>query len=152
MTKELLKVTAIAGTLDIIAACVQAYLTSKTSPAIILQYIASGLLGKPAFSGGSGIQLLGLFIHYFIALSCVLIYYLLYPKLKMNKINWILNAILIALVAWIVTTFILVPLSQIPFKPPHFLKSVIAISILFFSIGIPISFFAKKFYGKKKGD
>lgn len=150
MTKEILKVTAIAGTLDIIAACVQAYLTSNIGPSVILQYIASGLVGKSAFTGGFGIQFLGLFIHYFIAFTCVSIYYFLYPKLKLKKINWIINAAMIAVVAWSVTTLIVVPLSKIPFKTLHFSKSLIAISILFFSIGLPISFFAKRFYQRNK--
>ena len=146
MKKEILKVTAIAGTLDIIGACVQAYLAAKISPSVILNYIASGLLGKSAANGGFGTQLLGLLIHYCITFFCVLIYYLLYPKLKLYKINWILNALMIAVVAWVVTALIVVPLSQIPFRTPHFLKSLLAITILFFTIGLPISFFAKRYY------
>lgn len=39
----------IAGTLDIVAACVLAWLRGGTSPVRVLQFIASGLLGAASF-------------------------------------------------------------------------------------------------------
>lgn len=150
MKKEIVKITLIAGSLDIIAAFIQGYLTSKISPSIILQYIASGLLGKSAFVGGFGIQFLGLLFHFCIAFSCVSIYYLLYPKLKWLRINWLLSAFLIALVAWGVTNLIIVPLSEIPARQFNLSKFLMAFLILLFCIGLPISFFAKRFYTTNK--
>ncbi|HSR17657.1 MAG TPA: hypothetical protein VLM39_06140, partial [Ignavibacteriaceae bacterium] len=44
--------TFLAGTLDINAAFINSYLRSEVTPDIVLQYIASGLLGPDAFSGG----------------------------------------------------------------------------------------------------
>jgi hypothetical protein len=151
MKKEILKVTAIAGSLDILAAFCQGYLTSKISPSFILQYIASGVFGKSAFEGGLGIQFMGLLFHFIIAFACVTSYYLVYPKIKYLKINWLLNAFIISVVAWTVTNLLIIPLSQIAVTPFNFSKSLIAITILFFCIGLPISFFAKKFY-KPNGD
>ena len=43
------KATAVAGSLDICAAFIQAYLVKGSTPDIILKYIASGLFGKDAF-------------------------------------------------------------------------------------------------------
>ena len=62
----------------------------------------------------------------------------------------IVNAVLIAVVAWVVTNLIIIPLSKIPNHPFSFSKALIALIILIFSIGLPISYFAKKFYGRQK--
>ena len=150
MKKEILKVTAIAGSLDILAAFCQGYLTSKISPSILLQYIASGVFGKSAFEGGLSIQFVGLLFHFIIAFACATSYYLVYPKIKFLKINWLLNALIIAVVAWTVTNLVIIPLSQIPARSFNFSKSLIAITILFFCIGLPISFFAKKYYSENE--
>jgi uncharacterized BrkB/YihY/UPF0761 family membrane protein len=150
MKKELLKVTIIAGSLDILAAFCQGYLISKISPSVILQYIASGILGDSAFKGGFGTQLLGLLIHFLIAFACVAGYYFLYPRIKLLRFNWLLSAFFIAVIAWSVTNLAVIPLSRIPSRPIHFSKAWIALAILFFCIGLPISLFAKRFYHKVK--
>ncbi|HEU4770109.1 MAG TPA: hypothetical protein VFS77_22265, partial [Pyrinomonadaceae bacterium] len=51
--KPILLAGFVAGTLDIIAACVSAWLRSQTSPVRVLQFIASGVLGPEAFRGGA---------------------------------------------------------------------------------------------------
>jgi hypothetical protein len=146
MKRQIIIVTALAGTLDILAAFLQSYITSNVSPAIVLQYIASGILGKSAFSAGIIAICLGLAIHFFITFSCVAVYFWGYPKLKFLKVNWILNAFLIALVAWAITNLIILFISKIPTPSFVFSKSLIAISILFCCVGIPISYFARKYF------
>ena len=42
----------IAGTLDITAACIQYYIRTGKGPANVLRYVASGVFGKEAFTGG----------------------------------------------------------------------------------------------------
>ncbi len=152
MKKYILKTTLIAGSLDILAAFIQGYLNYKIMPSIILQYIASGVFGQSAFTGGFGMQLWGLFFHFVIAFACTASYFLLYPKFAFLKKNWLVNSVLIALVAWAVTNLVIVPMSKIPNHPFNFSKAFIAFTILFFFIGLPISYFAKKFYDNKKND
>ena len=59
----------IAGTLDIIAACVHYYIVSDgKNPDVVLKFIASGVFGpRQAFSGGFIMSVLGLVLHYAIA-------------------------------------------------------------------------------------
>lgn len=150
MWKQILKTTLIAGCLDITAACLQAWFTKSITPDIVLKYIASGVFGKAAFSGGTGFLLFGLFIHFIIAFACTLIYFLAYPKLKLLHKNILLSALFVAVIAWAVTTRLIVPLSKIASAPFNLTKALIAIAILYCCIGLPVCFFAKRYYNKKE--
>jgi hypothetical protein len=149
MWKQILKTTLIAGSLDIIAACTQAWLARGTAPGIVLKYIASGVFGKEAFAGGTGMLLFGLLMHFLIAFACTLVYFLLYPKIRLLHSNICFSALLIAVTAWAVTTRVVIPLSKINTAPFDLVKALMAMGILFLCIGLPISYFAKRFYSKK---
>ncbi|MGE5859094.1 MAG: hypothetical protein ACM34J_00975 [Ignavibacteria bacterium] len=67
--------TLLAGSLDISAAFINSLVRAGTGPVKVLQYIASGLLGPEAFSGGWMTAFFGLASHYFITFvwtSCFL--------------------------------------------------------------------------------
>ena len=81
MWKQIFKATLWAGSLDILAAFLNSYLRNKTSPGIVLQYIASGVLGEEAFSGGYATMAIGLFFHFMIAFSCTALFFVLFPRL-----------------------------------------------------------------------
>ena len=149
MWKSIFITTLIAGTLDIIVACLNAYLSSNITPDIVLKYIASGAFGNAAFSGGIGMMMYGIIFHFFIAFACTMTFFLLYPTLSFLKKNVYLNAVLIGLIAWFVTTIIIIPLSQIPPSPIKFSQVLIAISILIMCIGLPIAYAAKGYYKMK---
>jgi len=67
----------VAGTFDIVYACVFWALKRNVPAQRILQSVASGLLGKASFQGGARTAALGLALHYLIALSMSAVYYLL---------------------------------------------------------------------------
>jgi len=150
MWKQVLKVTFIAGSLDIIAACTQAWFAKGTAPDIVLKYIASGVFGKEAFAGGTGMILSGLLFHFIIAFACTLVYFMLYPKIKLLHWNIFFSSLLIAIIAWAVTTQLMVPMSQIKQPPFNLTKDLIAFSILYVCIGLPVSYFAKRFCVNQK--
>lgn len=145
MWKQILKATLIAGVLDIIAACLNAYLLSNAMPGIVLKYIASGAFGKPAFSGGSVMILWGLFFHFIIVFTCTLTFFLIYPRVKLLQRSVLLNSILIALIAWVVTNLAVIPLSNI-ITPTFTISGVLlSVTILIVCIGVPISWIAKNY-------
>lgn len=150
MWKQVLKTAFIAGTLDITAACIQAWLAKGTTPQIVLKYIASGVFGKDAFAGGTGMILSGLLFHFMIAFACTLVYFMLYPKIKLLHINIFLSSLFIALIAWIVTTRLIIPLSKIKPAPFNLTKALTAIAILYVCIGLPVSIFAQRYFSKKE--
>jgi hypothetical protein len=150
MWKQIFKTTLIAGFLDITAACTQAWLVKGTTPDIILKYIASGIFGKAAFDGGAGFIVFGLLVHFFIAFCCTLVYFLVYPKLKLLQKSICLSAAFVAVIAWAVTSRVIVPLSKIQLPPFNLTKAFIAVGILYCCIGLPICYLAKRYYSKKE--
>src|ERR1043166_10026422 len=66
----------VAGTLDITYACVFWALRRGTPPLRIFQSVAKGVLGPSTFEGGAATATLGLFLHYFIAITMSVAYYL----------------------------------------------------------------------------
>lgn len=148
LQNQLLITTLIAGTLDIIAACISNYLVSGTTPDRILKFIASGVFGKDALNGGFGMMATGLLFHFIISFTCTLAFFLLYPKLSFLKKSILLNAVLIGITAWFVTTQIIIPLSNIKTAPLTFISAFRAIIILILCIGFPISYGAKKYFTK----
>ena len=64
------------GTLDIAYACIFWSLKAGVPAQRIFQSVAAGLLGKASFEGGSGTAALGLGLHYFIATTMAVVYYL----------------------------------------------------------------------------
>ena len=149
MWKQIFKATLIVGWMDITAASFQAWLIKGITPDIVLKYIASGGFGKDSFAGGTGVIVFGLPVHFFIAFACTLVYFLLYPKLKLLRILILLSSLLIALAAWAVTTQVIVPVSKIKPVPFNLTKVLIAMAILYWCIGLPVSFFAKRYYNNK---
>ncbi len=134
------------GTLDAIAACIWNY---KVSPLVIFKFIASGVFGKAAFTGGAGMVAWGLFFHYFIAFSFSAVFYLLYPAfIRLIKDKYI-TAIIFALITWLITNLLVVPLSRIGWKPMGMTGILIGFGILIFTIGLPIALIADKAYKKR---
>lgn len=148
MWKQICKAALIAGCLDIIAACTQAWFAKSIAPDMVLKYIASGVFGKDAFAGGVGMILFGLLAHFLIAFACTLVYFMVYPKLKLLHIHILLSSLFIAVIAWAVTTQLIVPLSKIKPTPFNLTKVLTAVAILYVCIGLPVSIFAKRYYSK----
>lgn len=148
MRKPILITTLIAGFMDLTGACTQAYLSRSVTPDVLLKYIASGFFGKDAFNGGFGMMLTGLLVHFVIVFACTVCFFFLYPKLKFLHRNIIINSFLIALVAWVVTNLVIIPMSNIAAGPINYARALIGYAILFLCIGLPISISAKKFYNQ----
>ena len=149
MWRAIFKTTLVAGTCDIVAACIQSYLVNGTMPSRVLRYVASGVFGKSAFTGGDEMMVWGLVFHFIIAFSCTVCYFLLYPKIKILKRSWLINAVLVGAVAWCVTNLIVVPMSNTPKFPFDITKAPISLSILIVCIGLPIAYGADVYFKKR---
>ena len=66
----------IAGTLDISAAFLTAWLRAGVRPVRLLQFVASGLIGAAAFNGGVKTAMLGLALHFLTATVATVVFYL----------------------------------------------------------------------------
>ena len=148
--KPLLKTIAwvglLAGTLDILSACLQAYIARSISPETVLRFIASGAFGKPAFTGGWQMPFIGLLFHYIIAYSFTILFFLLYPSIKLMRKSIVLTAVVYGTFIFVVMNLVVLPLTKITRAPIQPDKAVIATCILIVAIGLPLSIFARKFY------
>ncbi|MGS2738057.1 hypothetical protein [Sinomicrobium sp. M5D2P17] len=133
------------GTLDISAACIQAGIRG-VGPERVLRYVASGVFGDAAFSGTIAYVFYGLFFHYLIAMCWTILFFSLYPPLRLWKYNRVITGIGYGILVGLLMNFVVVPLSDVPRGPVEISSVIVAISILIVAIGIPLSFGAYSFY------
>ncbi len=140
----------IVGTLDILSAFIYYFIkTGNRNVFNALKYVASGLFGKQAISGGTEMILAGLILHYVIAFSFTIFFFWLFPKIKALSKYLILTGILYGAFIWCVMNLVVVPLSSIGNRPFNISNAIINMLILMVCIGIPLSFMTNRFYKNK---
>src|SRR5260221_8275092 len=138
--KAILMGGAIAGACDTTYAIVFSWMRRGTSPVRILQSVASGLMGKPAFEGGWPTAVLGFVLHFFIAISAAVIFYLASRFLPILTRQAFIAGALYGLAIYAIMYFVVLPLSAVPFKPPFApLPTIPDLLVHMFLIGLPIS-------------
>ncbi|GEO08931.1 hypothetical protein [Segetibacter aerophilus] len=147
LSTQIIKAGLIVGTLDIFSACLYYYLkTGGSNPLNVLKFVASGVFGKTASTGGSTMIIAGLIFHYIIAFSFTAFFFWLFPRLKFLSKHKILTGIVYGLFAWSIMNLVVIPLSNIPNRPFNLVNSIINAAILIVCIGIPLSFMAHSYY------
>jgi hypothetical protein len=104
--------TLVAGTLDLGYALVVSGMRG-TAPPVLLQAIATGLLGKASFEGGAATAVLGAALHYGIMACIVVFYYLLSRRLPLLLQRPCLFGALYGAGVFFVMNYVVVPLSAI---------------------------------------
>jgi uncharacterized membrane protein YagU involved in acid resistance len=114
-------------------------------PMRILQGIASGLLGRAAFTQGSRSALLGVVLHFFIAFTAATVYLLASRRLPLSR-RPLLYGTLYGVAVYVVMNYIVLPLSNVVPKP-HFSPTpfVNGVAALIFCVGIPVAFIARRY-------
>jgi len=109
----------------------------------IFQSVAAGLLGKASFAGGWPTALLGLGLHFCIATSMSLTYYLLARRRPLLREHPLACGAGYGLILYAIMNFVVVPLSAAPggSKDPLWVALSVAVHVLF--IGIPIALFTR---------
>jgi hypothetical protein len=131
---------AIGGLCDITYAIVFSWAMRGTSPVRILQSVASGLLGKPAFEGGWPTAALGLCLHFFIAISAAVIFYFAATRLALLTRHPVVSGVAYGFVIYWVMNLVVLPLSAIPFKVTFApLTTGTGLIVHMFLVGVPIA-------------
>src|ERR1700761_9326554 len=120
------------GTLDGLAAVLTHW---SLGAAVIFKFIASGAFGKAAFDGGARMILWGVFFHYLIAFSFSAVFFLAYPRVKSILKNVCIIIPIYAIITWVITNLIIIPLSQIGWEAPKMTSVLKEIGILVITIG-----------------
>ena len=130
---------AIGGTLDITYAIGFSAMRG-VPPMRILQSVASGLLGAPAFNGGVLIAALGFALHFFIAFAAAAIFYLASRAMPILTRYSIIAGLIYGLLIYAVMNLVVLPLSAYPRKVSFpLLVLVTGLFVHMFFIGLPIS-------------
>ena len=129
----------IAGTLDLLQACI---LFGWDIPLAI----AGGLLGRRAFQGGVGTYILGLLLHFFIALSAATIYYETSSRLTFLKEHPFVCGLFFGAAVDEIMNLVVLPLSALHARGPYTLHDLIlGLLVNMMVIGLPISFSVRRF-------
>jgi hypothetical protein len=139
-----------AGILDGVAAELLYFISGGKNPSIVFQYIASGVFGKEAFSGGTLMVVLGVAFHLFIASSWTFIFFLVYPRLPVLSRKKILGGIVYGLALWLAMNLVVLPLSHVRQLPFDAMRALTGIVVLMVAVGLPVSLSAHRFFSKKK--
>jgi uncharacterized membrane protein YagU involved in acid resistance len=130
----------IAGTIDIGAAS----LISGRDPTIIAQFIAGGLLGKAALTGGMQTISLGVVLQWAMSMIIAAIFVFASEQLVVLRRQWLLFGILYGVPIYFVMTYVVVPLSAwhrvAPFSLVPFAENLAAMMVF----GLIVSFFASR--------
>jgi hypothetical protein len=131
---------ALAGTLDIIYACVWLWSMHGKAPLWVLQSVATGWLGKAAFTGGVAAGALGLASHYAISVAAAATYGYASRSVAFLSTHWLVAGALFGVLVYLFMNFVVIPLSAAPFKPsldPNVIAQGFVSHALLF--GIPIA-------------
>ena len=145
-TNTILKATIIAGTLDISLACLNFYFKTQKSPVLVLQYIASAVFGKSAYTSDTMMPLIGLLFHYIVAFIWTTIFFLSYPKLISLVRNGIVAGLLYAILIWCLMNLLVLPLTLVPKSSFNLVSALTGTLILMIAIGLPLALIMKKYY------
>lgn len=143
--KNLLLIGLLAGLLDGISAVV---FLAKMNFGIVFKFIASGIFGKSAFEGGTGMVLLGIVLHFLIAITFTFFFYFTFNRFDVLKNNKIIRGLIYGAFIWTVMNIIVLQLSNTPQNPLTFIGIAKGMSILMVCVGLPISLLTKSYSDK----
>jgi hypothetical protein len=125
----------------LVAGSIDAALAFHEFGMVMPKGIASALLGKAAFSGGPGVWLLGITLHFAIALASAAIYCAAGRKLEFLRSSFVICGLAYGIVIFLVMNLVVLPLSAFPFPIGPFTVSALRSGLLvhMFFIGLPIS-------------
>ena len=134
----------VAGTFDIVYACVFWAIKRGVSPHRILQRVASGWLGEASMTGGWPTAALGFVTHFFIATWMAVTYYLVARRWAALWERPVPYGMAYGLLLYGIMNYIVVPLSRAgpSNKDPLWVGMSIAVHMLL--IGLPIALFARR--------
>ncbi|PIB93902.1 hypothetical protein [Caulobacter sp. FWC2] len=135
--------TAVAGTLDMTEACFYWGVTKGVAPERIFQSVASGLLGKAAFTGGAPAAVLGMAAHFGIMAVMVACYVLAGLRLPILTRRPVVMGLAYGLATYAVMNFLVLPLSQARHGGPFVLSTFVNnLGAHLFMVGVPIALIA----------
>jgi len=99
------------GTLDAVAAVIQFIIPTPRDPVRIFEYIAGGVFGKDAFSGGPTMAVM-VFFHYLIATAWTSLFFTVYPRIPWLGKHKVAGGLLYVVLIWLAMNLVILPLGN----------------------------------------
>lgn len=134
----------VAGTFDITYACAFWWLKRGVLPTRVFQSVAAGLLGDASFAGGWATALLGLLLHYCIATSMAIAYFLFargWPELWQRPLRY---GPIYGVLLYGIMNYVVVPLSAARPGSKDPVWITLSIAVHAFLIGTPCAIFVAR--------
>jgi hypothetical protein len=134
----------VAGTLDITDNLIFVSFRGITSP-MVFKFIASGLIGvNGARAGGTAAIVLGVVIHFAIALTWTALFYFAATKLSMLTRRPVLSGLVYGAFVYLFMNFVVLPLTRIPPRPVTFASRLNGVLAILLFIGLTNSFLTRR--------
>ena len=133
----------VAGVLDAVDGVI-AFGTQGLNPIQVLQYIASGALGKSAFQGGMATAALGAVFHFLIAWVAAAVFVFASRQIPALKTQAVAFGLLYGVAVYLFMNYLVLPLSAVAPSPFHiglFLNGVIGHALF---VGLPIALYSRR--------
>jgi hypothetical protein len=134
----------VSGVLDALDGVVAYYAILGLNPIQVLQYIASGALGKRAFEGGLVSAGLGTVFHFLIAFVAAAVYAIAAKNFRVLRSQWIVAGLIYGVWVWVFMNFGVLPFSSVDgpaLTLPLILNGVIGHAVF---VGLPIAYFSRR--------
>ena len=143
--RAVLRIGLIAGTLDIGENLVFNAFRHIT-PAMVFQYIASGLTGSWAFHAGAASIALGVGIHYTIAMFWTAVFYLASRRLTVLVRRPVVSGLAYGAVVYLVMNFVVLPVTRVPHAHAAMTLAsrVSGVLALLFCIGLTVALLTRR--------
>jgi hypothetical protein len=120
------------------------------NPMAVYRFIASGVFGPEALSGGVGVGIMGIVFHFIIAMGWTILFFMACSKVRLLLMNWVISGIAYGLFVWLMMNLVVLPLSYVPQLPITLNGFLVGVCVLIFCIGFPIAFLALRYYRFQK--
>ena len=114
-------------------------------PIAVPQTIAAGVLGAKSYQEGTASAVLGIILHFFIALSAATIYYLASRKFRILVRYAVVAGMVYGAAVYFFMHLVVVPLSAVPPGPTPFAYEAAEFVEHWFCVGLPIALSVRRY-------
>jgi hypothetical protein len=108
--------------------------------------IAGGLLGAQASHGGAGTWLLGVLLHYGIAISAAALYCVSSRRLQFLPDHWLACGLFYGIAIYLVMNLVVLPVSAYHYTGPYQYSALVqGLLVHMLIVGLPISYSLHRF-------
>lgn len=147
MAKAILLTGLLAGVLDGIGAVVVYLIRGGRTPERIFNFIASGVFGPAAMSGGTPMVFAGIGFHLVIAMGWTIVFFLAAKQFEVLRRQAMAAAVAYGVLVWIMMNKVVLPLSRVQMGVSATWNSIlVGVLVLVVCIGFPISLGVRRYF------